>query len=128
MDEPTRDVDDLIREALADEHGEAAGDLGDPSLIELLTETFRGRHRWYAILGVVVNLVLAVIGVTAAVAFVRADDVRSMLLCGGAAGLSFALVLVIKIWYWLEMTRLALSRELKRVELQIVQLARRMSR
>jgi len=128
MDDRTRDVDDLIRKALAEEHAQAREDVEDPSLMELLTETFRGRHRWYAVAGVVINLVLVVIGVTSAVAFARADDVRAMLRFGGVAGLSFALVLAIKIWYWLEMTRLALSREVKRLELQIVQLASRMSR
>ena len=127
MSKPTRDLDDLIREALSAEDAEALEGLEDRSAVELLTEVFRGRQRLYAIGGVVINLVFVLIGVAAAVAFAGAQDTRTMLLYAGAAALSFAIVIAVKIWYWLEMTRLALTREVKRVELQVVQLARKIS-
>ncbi len=127
MSKPTRDLDDLIREALAAEDAEALEGLEDRSAVELLTEVFRGRQRLYAIGGVVINLVFVVIGVAAAVAFARAEDTETMLLYAGASALSFAIVITVKIWYWFEMTRLALTREVKRVELQVVQLARKIS-
>ena len=126
MSKPTRDLDDLIRQALAEAEAEALESLGDQSMIELLTETFRGRHRRLAIGGVVVNLVFLAIGVAAAVSFAQAREIRVMLLCSGTAAFSFGVVIAIKIWYWLEMTRLALTREVKRVELQVVQLRRRL--
>jgi hypothetical protein len=126
LSKPTRDLDELIREALAQDDAEAFEGLGDQSLTELLTETFRGRHRRYAIGGVVVNLVFVLIAVAATLAFAQAEEVRTMLLYGATAALSVAVVVAIKIWYWLEMIRLDLSRELKRVELQIVQLARKL--
>ena len=44
-----------------------------------------------------------------------------MLLCFGA-------VSGIKIWYWLEMNRLAITREVKRLELQMAQIARKLAR
>jgi hypothetical protein len=125
MTKPTRSLDDLIRDALAAEDAEALEGLEDQSAFELLIEVFRGRHRLFAALGVVVNISLFATGVGAAVAFVNAQDVRTMLLYAGATALSFAVVLAVKVWYWLEMTRLAVTRELKRVELQIVQLNRR---
>lgn len=127
MSKPTRDLDDLIREALAAEDAEVLEGLEDRSAVELLTEVFRGRHRLYAIGGVVINLVFVLIGVAAALAFARAQETQTMLLYAGAAALSFAIVIAVKIWYWLEMTRLALTREVKRVELQVVQLARKIS-
>ena len=127
MSKPTRDLDDLIREALAEDDAQALEGMGDQSPTELLTEMFRGRHRLYAIGGVVVNLVFVLIGVAAAMAFAQAQDTRTMLLYAGAAALSFAIVIAIKVWYWLEMNRLAITREVKRVELQVVQLARKIS-
>jgi hypothetical protein len=126
MARPTRDIDELIRRALEEEEVDALEGLGGQSMAELLTETFRGRHRRVAAAGVVANLVFFVTGVYAAVAFAQADDVRVMLLWGGTAGLCFGFVIAIKIWYWLEMSRLAVTREVKRLELQVVQLARRL--
>jgi hypothetical protein len=125
MTRPTRHLDDLIREALAAEGTGVPEGFEDQSAVEQLTEVFRGRNRWLAALGVVLNLALFVIGVGAALAFVDAQDVRSMMLYGGTSALSFGLVLAVKIWYWLEMTRLSVTREVKRLELQIVQLSRR---
>ena len=123
MSEPTHDLDALIREALAQD--EAPDRFEDPSALEMLTEVFRGRHRSFAALGVVINVVLFVIGVGAAFAFAGAQDLRAMALYGGTSALCFGLVLAIKVWYWLEMMRLALTREIKRVELQLAQMDRR---
>jgi hypothetical protein len=115
----------LIREALAAEDAEELEGLEDQSAFELLAEVFRGRHRLFATLGVVVNVVLFAVGVGAAVSFANAQDLRTMMLYAGTSALSFAGVLAIKIWYWLEMTRLAVTRVVKRLELQIVQMSRR---
>ena len=51
-----------------------------------------------------------------------------MLLYGGASALSFAIVLMVKIWYWLEINRLSLIREIKRVELQVIRTSLRARR
>lgn len=125
MAKPTRDLDDLIRDALAAEDREVMEGMEDQSSLELLAEVFRGRFRLQAALGVVVNLVLFVIGVGAAVAFANAEDLRTMMLYAGTSALAFGGVVAIKIWYWLEMSRLALTRELKRLELQVVRMGRR---
>lgn len=126
MARPTRDIDDLIRRALEDDEVEALEGLDEQSSAELLTEAFRGRNRLYAAGGIVANLVFFVMGVFAAVRFAQADEVQVMLLWGGTAALCFAVVIAIKIWYWLEMARLAVTREVKRLELQVVQLGRRL--
>ena len=126
MSEPTHKLDDLIREALSSDEAEALDAFDDPSALEMLTEVFRGRNRLFAALGVVVNLVLFVVCVGAAVAFANAQDLRAMAFYGGTSALCFGAVLAIKVWYWLEMMRLALTREIKRVELQLAQMDRRM--
>jgi hypothetical protein len=50
-----------------------------------------------------------------------------MIRWGAAMLLCFGVITAIKIWYWLEMNRLALTRELKRVELRVAQLAQKLS-
>ena len=120
------DIDDLIRQALGQADTEALDRLEGQSMAELLSEAFRGRHRRLAIGGAVMNLVLFAAGCVSGVRFVRADDQRGMLLWGAAMLLCFGAVTAIKIWYWLEMNRLAVTREVKRVELQVVQIARQL--
>jgi hypothetical protein len=62
------------------------------------------------------------------VRFVRADDARATALWGIAMLLAFGALMAIKVWYWLEMHRLALMRDLKRVELRVAQIADRLER
>jgi predicted membrane protein len=127
MARPTRDLDELIRQALEEGEQEAWEGLGGPSSAELLGEALRGRNRSLALGGVAANLVFFVMGVFAAVNFSRAEEVRVMLLWAGMATLCFGVVLAIKIWYWLEMVRLSMMRDVKRLELQVVYLVRRLN-
>lgn len=126
MSRSNDELDKLIREALETSDQEVLDQLEDPSMAELLVETFRGRHRRLAMGGVVVNLVVFAGAIWCGVRFLRAGAEREMLLWGAGMFLCLGLVTAIKIWYWLEMNRLALTREIKRVELQVVRLGSRL--
>ena len=54
--------------------------------------------------------------------FVNAPDVREMLLWGGGAALACAGMVLIKIWFWLELQKNSVVREIKRLELQVARL------
>lgn len=127
MERSKDELDDVIREALGSTDPEALGRLKEDSMAQLLTDTFRGRHRRLAIGGAVMNLMLFIAGVLSAVQLLRADDQRAVLIWAAAMLLCFGFVIAIKIWYWLEMNRLAITREVKRVELQVVRIAQMLS-
>jgi hypothetical protein len=125
MAESDDDTDRIIHEALTQEETDRLREMDDPTLSELLVQTFRGRHRRVAIAGAVLNLLLFVAALLFAVAGLRAGDVRSTVLWGLASFLCFEWVVAIKIWYWLEMNRLSITRDIKRLELQVARLAGR---
>ena len=58
MSRPDEDTDSIIRQVLEEEEAEALEGLDDATMAELLTATFRGRHRRLAIGGAVLNLLL----------------------------------------------------------------------
>lgn len=117
------DVDALIREALTREEAELFEQLGEPSLPEMITEVFRGRWRWLMILSMVVTTLLTVLAVYCAVRFYQAPEEREMLAWGAGGFFCLMAVMANKIWYWMEMQRHSLSREIKRLELAVVHLA-----
>jgi hypothetical protein len=123
MTRPTKEIDRLIREALSESDATLAERFGEQSMPERLTEAFQGRQKLLAVGGFLAALVFFVAGIYAAVQFLQEADIRQMILWGAATAFCFAVVTSIKIWYWLEMARHSLVRELKRVELQIVQMA-----
>jgi hypothetical protein len=118
------DIDNLILEALLQEDVQPLDDQEGQSMAEMLTGVFRGRHRLLAIGGAVVNLALFVFALFCGVKVLGAEELRPLVLWGFAMLLAFGAITAIKIWYWLEMNRLALTREIKRLQLRVSWIAR----
>jgi hypothetical protein len=97
----------------------------DESIMEMVTHTFRGRARWLMIVWFIKSLSFVAIAAISAVQFFRGDSTRWMIAWASlfivfALGTSIMFVL-----YWLELNRNAVTRELKRLELQIAELSMR---
>jgi len=119
-----KDLNEKIREAIRSEDPDLLeGFDEEPSIFELLFDTMRGRNRWLNLLGVIITLVFLGLAVFCAVQFFSTEEVRDLLMW--ATGFIFCALAVsmMKVWYWLEIQRNALTREIKRLELQIARLA-----
>ncbi len=120
-------LDDKIREALQKEDAELFEEVGsEPSIYEMLMETFRGRHRWLVFLTMFWTIVFMVLGVFSVVRFFRADETRDMLMWAAASAFLLSGVSMMKVWYWMELNKNSVTREIKRLELQIARLAGRL--
>ena len=120
------ELDKEIQEALRAEDAELFKDYAEePSVFEMLMETCRGRHRWLNILGAFWTLVFLVLGIVAAVKFFSAEGTRDIVMWAAACIVCVSAVSMLKIWYFLEMNKNAVTREIKRLELQIARLAAR---
>jgi len=123
MAKPTRELDGLIRESLGSTEAEVYDQFGELSLFQLMFETFRGRHRLFVFGGFAAVLVFFVLGILSAIRFVHAPELHEMICWGATTALCFGMVTVIKIWYWMEMARVSVVRETKRLQLLVVRLA-----
>ncbi len=120
-------LDDKIREALQREDAELFEDAGsEPSIFEMLMETFRGRHRWLVFLTMFWTIVFMVLGVLSVVRFFRAEEMRDMMMWAAASAFLLSGVSMMKVWYWMELNKNSVTREIKRLELQIARLAGRL--
>jgi len=121
------DLDKKIREALRQEDADALKEFdGELSIFEMLTETFRGRHRWLNILGMFWTLIFMGLAIYSAVQFFKVEIQRDMLMWAAAFLFCMSAVSMLKIWYWMEMQKNSVTREIKRLELQIARLAGRL--
>jgi hypothetical protein len=55
-----------------------------------------------------------------------AHELADMLRWGAGSALAFVGIALIKVWFWLELERNAIVREVKRLELQVASLAERL--
>ena len=119
------DIDLKIREALSAEDAELAQELErEQSMLQMISDSFRGRHRWLIVVAFVMVLVYMGLMVVSAIRFFSVEGVREMLLWGGLFGVSLLAITATKMWYFMELNKNSVTREVKRVELQIAQLAK----
>ena len=120
------ELDDKIREALRKEDAELFADFGgEPSMHEMVMETYRGKHRWFAMLATFWAFGFSVIFILAAIKFFRVEATRDLLMWAAVCIVCVSGATMTKIWYFMELNKNAVTREIKRLELQIARLAGR---
>jgi len=123
------DLDQAIRQSLSAEDTELFDRLGaDQALHRQVLATFEGRLRWFNAAGWIGGVVLFGVACVFAWRFVQAQELQGMLRWGAASALAFAGIALVKVWFWLELQKNAVVRELKRLELQVASLAAQLRR
>jgi hypothetical protein len=123
------DLDQVIRQTLSAEDAELLHRLGaDQSLHRQVLATFEGRLRWFNAAGWIAGVVLFGVALITAFRFVNAQELDDMLRWGAASALAFAGIALIKVWFWLELQKNAIVREVKRLEVQVASIAAQLRR
>jgi len=120
-------IDDKILEALNSEDKEVMGIYGkELGFFGLIAESFRGPLKSIVIMVFILILIFAVMFVYCTINFFPAEDIAMKLnwLAGGLTAL--IVVGLMRLWYFMELNRLSVVREVKRLELQISLLAKKL--
>ena len=121
------DFDDKLKQALRLDENELLDSLAkEQSLTEKVAESFRGRQRWLVVLVYVFVLASTGLGIFCLVKMLAASDPATTI--RWAAGLIYFAILIAmsKIWYWMELNRNSLAREVKRLELEVALMSRQL--
>lgn len=119
------DFDDRLRQDLTKEDEAFLRDLEDgQGLFSQVTPLFRGPMAGITIIAQIVTLIVTGIGLYAVWKFIQAPEIRDMLLWGGAAWAAWTTQVALKQWAWDRMNHLGVLKELKKIELRLVQLER----
>lgn len=123
------DIDRAIRQSLSAEDAELLDRLGaDQSLHRQVLATFEGQLRWLNAAGWLAGFALFALALGMAWRFLQAQEVGDMLRWGAASALAVAGLALVKVWFWMELQKNAIVREVKRLELQVASLAERLRR
>lgn len=114
-------LDKSIAEALSEEP--EIGEFGDEqNILEQVTSSFRSKNRWLLVLGFVITLVFIGIGIYALVQFIELKDTVQALPWAVLLIFSLMAITMIKMWYFMELNKNAVLREIVRLERRIEQL------
>jgi K+ transporter len=117
------ELDTKIRAALAAEESALLQSFAEPSLPEQIVETFRGRNRWLVVMAFVLTAAFVGFAVFTAISFFYAESTKTTIGWASGFGLCLITIAMMKIWYWIELSKNNVLREVKRMELQVARLA-----
>ncbi len=96
----------------------------DPGPIrELLFSQFRGKMLVSSLLVYIYVILFSALAVFCGVQFFLAETTRDWVMYGVGFTTAVGIVNVVKLWYWMLANRNAVTREVKRLELQVSRLA-----
>lgn len=123
-----KDIDEKIRDALEQEDSELLEHYRrEQSISQMVIDSFRSRYRWLVVLVFTVGTAFFLLEFVVAYQFFHAESTRAMI--AWATGFVFCAIAIamMKVWYWLELNKNSLAREIKRLELELANLSRRLS-
>lgn len=122
------DIDDKIKQSLQAEDSELFAQFeGDQNLFEMVADNFQGKLKWINYLTIFFLPVVFAAGVYTAIEFFEAQSLREMIAWSVGFMICVFGVMMMKLWFWMEMNKNSIRREIKRLELQIASLAGRLN-
>jgi hypothetical protein len=118
-------VDHAVHKPLAAEDDDLLGNLREPGIAARVVTAMRQEPRWVTVYLMLTSLALTAAAIWFAVCFFRATEVREMI--AWATGFLAALLMVamLKLWFWMQMEKYVLLREIKRLDARIARLGER---
>jgi Family of unknown function (DUF6768) len=117
--------DDTIKAALKEDQEDLLKDFDEPGLFSQVITPFRHGPRWATVFVFTFSFVFFALQIWTAIRFFQATEVQHMiawatgfLTCGMAVGM-------LKMWFWMQMDKYVVLREVKRLELQVARLSSR---
>jgi len=115
-------IDERIRKELQDQPTPLDEvDPAETGLFGMLHRVFTGTLRRWAAYGMFLALVFFALTVWCIVRFTMAADVDERLLWGLGALMAFHAVSMLKLWFFMEMNRNSVLREIKRLEIALLE-------
>lgn len=115
-----KDLDEQIRAALKEEEAEMLSKYeSDESLPKMLVSLYQGRRSWINASATIVTFVIFGLQIWCGFKFFDAETTREMIAWATGFLTLFLWVVMMKIWFWLELLRNSVTREVKRLELQV---------
>lgn len=118
------DIDNQIRKALTSEEKQLAGTVGEQQgIFDLIGRSFQGRMKSLIVISWVAMFVWFGFALFSAFKLFGASEVSTKINWGVGVIVAVQFLAGMKMWYFLELTKLATARDIRRLELRMTQSA-----
>lgn len=116
-------IDELIKETLSQEEAKFYDELDEQNLIGKMGEVYKSKVGWLAIVMNVVYLGIFVLFIYCVVRFFGTTETNDLITWASAGFLCMIFMGMLKLYFWMQMDKNDILRELKRLELQVATLS-----
>ncbi|MDP1932115.1 MAG: hypothetical protein Q8L60_11715 [Gammaproteobacteria bacterium] len=120
------DLNKKILDAMRNSKDDLAATDDDGGIFKLIALSFRGQFRYTVMFVMLLVVVFLSLAAYCAWQMLATPDVGAKVEWLAGLLVSFIIVGLLRLWYFLELNRLSIVREVKRVELQVALLAERL--
>lgn len=118
-------IDDKIRQALTAEDRALMESLGDEQTVfELIGKSFRGKMKTFIVIAWVAMFAMFSFSIFSLVQLLGATEIAAKINWAVAFIVSMQFLGGMKMWYFLELNKLASARDIRRLELRMIEKAR----
>ena len=117
------EFDDRIRQALRAESDNVWKDVEEQGLFEQALGVMRGKHKSLTVIANAVMVLFFAMTVYSVVRFFAAETTQTQMAWSVVFLTSNMIVAMLKLWFWMQMDKNTVIREVKRLELQVATLA-----
>ncbi len=117
------EFDDRIRQALRTESDNVWKDVEEQGLFEQALGVMRGKHKSLTVIANAVMVLFFARTVYCVVRFFGAETTRMQIVWSVGFLTSNMVIAMMKLWFWMQMDKNTVIREVKRLELQVATLA-----
>ena len=116
-------IDELIKETLSQEEAKFYDELDEQNLIGKMGEVYKSKVGWLAIVMNVVYLGVFGLFIYCMVRFFGTTETNDLITWASAGFLCMIFMGMLKLYFWMQMDKNDILRELKRLELQVATLS-----
>jgi len=117
------EIDQIIKDTLTQEEAKFYDELDELNLFRKMGGVFTGKNAWIIVVMNIVSLIFLVFFIYCIVQFFNTDITKELIMWTAGGLFSALYISMIKVYFWQQMQKNDILRELKRLELQVAALA-----
>lgn len=117
------DIDKLIKDTLTEEEAKFYDSLDEQSVFAMIAGLYKGKNLWFTVVMHVVNIVAFGLMIYCLIQTFDVENTNDLMLWIAGFFICFITMSMLKIYAWMQIHRNALTREIKRLELQVSSLS-----
>ncbi|TMU55976.1 DUF6768 family protein [Flagellimonas algicola] len=119
MKKEMEEIDKLIKEALTQDEAKFYDELGEQNVLEKFGGIFKGKMGWLIVIMNIMVFVFLGVLIYCSIQFLDSEATNDLIKWGVGIFICLIMMSMLKVYFWMQMDKNDLLRELKRLELQI---------